>query len=59
MSESITFKEAYERLKQIYEYLTKNEVVDVDELIKLQDEAEKLYKICKLKIEKIDNVDKK
>ncbi len=51
----LTFKQAYERLREIYEYLSKAEIVDIDELVKLQNEAEKLYKFCLDQIKKIEN----
>ncbi len=50
----LTFKEAFERLKEIYLYLKTNEIIDVDEMINLQKEAEELYKFCKDKLKKIE-----
>ncbi len=50
----MTFKEAFERLKEIYLYLKTNEIIDVDEMINLQKEAEELYKFCKDKLKKIE-----
>jgi exodeoxyribonuclease VII small subunit len=55
VDENLTFEKAYKRLKEIYEYLYSNEVVDIDEMIKLQQEAENLYKFCKAKLLKINS----
>ena len=49
-----TFKNSYERLQEISELLDKEEVIDVDELIKLQDEAKKLYTFCNSKLKDLD-----
>jgi exodeoxyribonuclease VII small subunit len=49
-----TFKESYERLTEISELLDAQEIIDVDELIKLQDEAKKLYTFCNTKLQKLD-----
>jgi hypothetical protein len=49
-----TFKESYERLSEISELLDAQEIIDVDELIKLQDEAKKLYIFCNTKLKKLD-----
>lgn len=54
-NEELTFEKAYKRLKEIYEYLSSNEVIDIDEMLKLQEEAEKLYKFCKAKLIKINS----
>ena len=48
------FKESYERLSEISDILDKEEVIDVDDLIKLQDESKKLYKFCNSKLKILD-----
>lgn len=49
-----TFKESYERLVIISNLLDKEEIIDVDDLIKLQDEAKKLYTFCNSKLKDLD-----
>jgi len=49
-----TFKSSYERLQEISNLLDNEEVIDVDELIKLQDEAKKLYTFCNSKLKDLD-----
>ena len=49
-----TFKQSYERLMEISNLLDEQEIIDVDELIKLQDEAKKLYTFCNTKLKKLD-----
>lgn len=49
-----TFKNSYERLQEISNLLDNEEVIDVDELIKLQDEAKKLYTYCNSKLKDLD-----
>lgn len=44
------FKEAYERLQKIANYLEDEEIVDVDKLIELQKEAKELYTLCSDKL---------
>lgn len=56
MAETKTFKESFERLKEISEILDKDEVIDVDELMKVQKEAKELYTFCS---EKLENVSEK
>lgn len=52
----MNFQEAYTRLHQIYTQLQSDELVDVDTIVQLQAEAEKLYTLCQ---EKLANVNKK
>jgi len=52
--ENINFKQAFERLKQISDILDKEEIIDVDNLIKLQEEAKKLYLFCNSKLQELD-----
>ncbi|MBT3727069.1 hypothetical protein HOG21_05290 [bacterium] len=54
MPKKQTFKESYERLTKISNLLDNEEVIDVDELIKLQSEAKKLYSFCDLKLKDLD-----
>lgn len=54
MTNKQTFKESYERLSEISELLDKDEVIDVDDLIKLQSEAKKLYNFCNSKLKTLD-----
>jgi predicted RNase H-like nuclease (RuvC/YqgF family) len=48
----VSFKGAFERLKEIELELQKDDIIDVDNLIELQKEAKELYKIAdnKLKV---------
>jgi len=48
------FKSSYERLQEISNQLDREEVIDVDELIKLQEEAKKLYTFCNSKLKDLD-----
>ena len=48
------FKDAFIRLREIQEELEQEEIIDIDKLIKLQEEADKLYKFCNSKIKKLD-----
>jgi len=48
------FKDSYERLIEISDLLDREEIIDVDELIKLQEEAKKLYSFCNEKLMKLD-----
>jgi exonuclease VII small subunit len=52
----MTFKEAYLELRKIYEYLSKEEVVDIDEMIRLQKRALELYQFCKSKIKESEDI---
>jgi len=54
MATKKTFKESYERLTEISDILDKDDVIDVDELIKLQTEAKKLYTFCNSKLKDLD-----
>lgn len=51
MASKKTFKESFERLKEISELLDRDEVIDVDKLIEIQKEAKELYKFCWEKLE--------
>lgn len=42
----MTFKEAYLRLQEIHQMLQSAEMIDVEELLKLQDEAKICYELC-------------
>lgn len=47
------FKEAYERLQEIHVLLQSDEMIDIDDLILLQEEAKKCYDICHEKLKKV------
>ncbi len=47
---NMTFEKAFKRLKEISEILEKEEIIDVDKLIKYQEEAKELQDYCKKKI---------
>lgn len=51
MPKEKTFKESFERLREISEILDKQDIIDVDELIKIQKEAKELYNFCSEKLE--------
>lgn len=53
----ISFKEAFERLKEIEEILEQDEIIDIDNLIELQKEAKNLHKIAENKLKSIENKD--
>jgi exodeoxyribonuclease VII small subunit len=54
MKQGQTFKKSYERLAEISNIMDNEEVIDVDELIKYQEEAKKLYTYCNSKIKDLD-----
>ena len=54
MKSKQNFKESYKRLQEISEILDKEEVIDIDELIKFQEEAKKLYTFCNSKLKDLD-----
>jgi len=41
------FSKAYNRLKEINNILQSGQVIDIQQIVDLQKEAEELYKICK------------
>ncbi len=48
------FWQAYKRLQEINQRLDSEDFIDVDEIVELQKEAQKLYDFCKEKLEKLD-----
>jgi len=54
-----TFKDSFERLEEISNMLDNEEIIDVDKLIKLQDEAKKLHTFCNSKLKQLDKKIKK
>lgn len=54
MEQTPNFKQSYLRLKEINDLLKNDVIMDVDEIIKLQNEATILYNICKNKLENFD-----
>ncbi|MDP2090320.1 MAG: exodeoxyribonuclease VII small subunit [Candidatus Gracilibacteria bacterium] len=55
MATKQNFKDSYNRLQEISNILDKEEVIDVDQLIKLQEEAKKLYNFCNSKLKELDD----
>lgn len=49
----MTFKEAYSRLQDIHSLLQWDEMIDIDDIIKLQEEAKACYELCQEKLKKI------
>jgi len=48
----MTFTEAYKRLQEIHQMLQSAEVIDVEELVKLQEEAKVCYELCQSMLKK-------
>ncbi|NCQ82729.1 exodeoxyribonuclease VII small subunit [bacterium] len=46
----MTFEQAYKELEQIYAQLQSPELVDIDRIVQLQQEATRLYDFCKTKL---------
>ncbi len=44
------FKTAYERLQEIASYLKSDQIIDIDQLILLQEEAKTLYEFLQSKL---------
>ena len=42
----MTFKEAYLRLQEIHQLLSSAEIIDIEEIINLQQEAKTCYELC-------------
>ncbi len=42
----MTFAEAYKRLEQIYQTCMSSEMLDVEKMVALQDEAKRCYDLC-------------
>lgn len=53
-SKEISFKEAFQRLKEIERELEREEVIDVEKLASLQKEAEVLHKLAETKLKIFD-----
>lgn len=47
---SKTFKEAFDRLKEIEKMLDWTEILDVDDMQSMQKEADELYDFCEKKL---------
>ncbi len=54
MSKSQSYKENYDKLRQIAERLNQPDELDIDELVPLVDEAAKAYQACKKRIEAVE-----
>lgn len=52
----MTFKEAYRRLQEIHQLLQNTDVVDVEELVKLQKEAKECYELCQSLLKKSSDI---
>ena len=50
----MTFKKSYLKLKEINDLLISEEILDIDKILKLQQEAEKNYKICEKELKKVE-----
>lgn len=48
-----TFKEAFERLKEIEKSLDNSEILDIDDMQNMQKEADELYEFCEKKLKNI------
>jgi len=46
------FTQAYTRLQEIHELLQSDELIDIDDIIKLQEEAKACYDLCQEKMMK-------
>lgn len=42
----MTFEQAYKRLEEIYQLCMSSQVIDVDKMIALQEEAKTCYDLC-------------
>lgn len=42
----MTFKEAYLRLQEIHQMLQNNDMIDIEEIMRLQEEAKACYDLC-------------
>jgi hypothetical protein len=52
----MTFTEAYLRLQEIHQLLQSSEMIDVELLVKLQEEAKGCYELCQSILEKTAGV---
>ena len=48
----MTFTEAYLRLQEIHQMLQSSDMIDVEALVKLQEEAKSCYDLCQSILEK-------
>lgn len=56
MSKTQSYRENYEKLRQIAEKLNQPETLDIDELVPMVDEAAKAYQACKKRIDAVEKV---
>ena len=54
MNDSQSYRDNYEKLRAIAQRLASDEVVDIDELVPLVDEASAAYKVCRARIEAVE-----
>lgn len=50
-----TFSEMYHRLQEIADRLKSSDIIDIDEILKLQEEAKKLYEVLNSLLQKATN----
>jgi len=55
ITKKMDFEKAYKRLKEINETLQSGQIIDIDQILKLQKEAKENYNICKEIILKTEN----
>ena len=51
----MNFTEAYQRLEEIKILLQSQEIIDIEELLKLQEEAKSCYELCESMLKKADD----
>jgi len=50
----MTFEQAYKRLQEIHLLLQSDDVVNIDDLLKLQEEAKSCYELCNEKLKAVE-----
>lgn len=48
----MTFKEAYLRLQEIHQMLQTSDMIDIEEIVRLQEEAKACYELCTTMLQK-------
>jgi exodeoxyribonuclease VII small subunit len=51
-----TFKQQYDRLRQIAQQVSQQDNLDIDQLIPLVEEATAAYKACKARIDQVEQL---
>lgn len=49
---TMTFKEAYLRLQEIHQMLQTSDMIDIEEIVRLQEEAKACYELCTTLLQK-------